>query len=265
MIFLYITYALLGIFIAKKLFDILESGYVFAFNKPIYLYFHPIPKKLTKTQKYVIEREFQFYNRLTPKRKKYFGHRVQSFIENYTFIGKEDLVVTDEMKVLISGTYVMLSFGIRDYQVANFDKIIIYPKAFYSRQNDRYHKGEFNPMMKAVVFSWEDFVLGHKTDNDNINLGLHEFSHVLHLNALKVNTPSMSIFYDEFANIVKYLDDGYLNKQLLQKNYFRDYAYTNRFEFVAVVLEHFFETPAIFKSEFPELYQHVSAMINFQE
>ncbi|WP_410603855.1 zinc-dependent peptidase, partial [Bacillus sp. SIMBA_008] len=47
--------------------------------------------------------------------------------------------------------------------------------------------------------------------------------------------------------------------------YFREYAYTNKFEFLAVILEHFFETPEIFKREFPELYLNVKTMINFKE
>ncbi len=53
--------------------------------------------------------------------------------------------------------------------------------------------------------------------------------------------------------------------RLLQSNYFRIYAYTNEFEFVAVILEHFFETPERFKEEFPHLYEKVKVMINFTE
>jgi Mlc titration factor MtfA (ptsG expression regulator) len=36
-------------------------------------------------------------------------------------------------------------------------------------------------------------------------------------------------------------------------------------EFLAVILEHFFETPQVFKKEFPVLYGNVSDMINFKE
>ena len=39
----------------------------------------------------------------------------------------------------------------------------------------------------------------------------------------------------------------------------------NQFEFLSVILEHFFETPRVFKSYHPELYAHVAAMINFDE
>jgi Mlc titration factor MtfA (ptsG expression regulator) len=35
--------------------------------------------------------------------------------------------------------------------------------------------------------------------------------------------------------------------------------------FLAVILEHFFETPQVFKKEFPELYSNVRDMINFKD
>jgi Mlc titration factor MtfA (ptsG expression regulator) len=53
--------------------------------------------------------------------------------------------------------------------------------------------------------------------------------------------------------------------ELVASNYFRFYAYTNQVEFLAVILEHFFETPQVFKKEFPELYSNVRDMINFKD
>ena len=72
----------------------------------------------------------------------------------------------------------MLTFGMRHYLINLFKAIIIYPNAYFSNTNQEFHKGEFNPIMKAIAFSWEDFILGHQTANDNINLGLHEFAHI---------------------------------------------------------------------------------------
>jgi len=119
--------------------------------------------------------------------------------------------------------------------------------------------------MKVVAYSWEDFVLGHKTTNDNVNLGLHEFSHVLHFNCLKSNNPSAIIFYDEFNEVVKYFVNQNLNNELRIKGYFRLYAYENQFEFLAVILEQFYETPYVFKKVHPELYANVYSMINFKD
>ena len=119
--------------------------------------------------------------------------------------------------------------------------------------------------LKAIVFSWKHFMEGYEISNDNLNLGLHEFSHVLHFEGLKKNDTSATIFavtYNEIIEQVKYPPNY---KKLLESDYFRIYAYTNEFEFIAVILEHFFETPSQFKSEFPQLFEKVKVMINFTE
>ncbi len=244
---------------------IVEPTYMMIFNKPLYIHFYLFPKKLTENQKQILEKEFSFFRRLTKKKKVFFEHRVATFIKQYQFIGKEEILVTDEMKITIAATYVSLTFGMRHYLIGLFNKIIIYPSAYFSTTNQAYHKGEFNPIMKAVAFSWEDFILGHQTTNDNLNLGLHEFSHILHFYGLKSNDPSAIIFYDQYNKVITYYNDDTLNKKLTEKGYFREYAYENRFEFIAVILEHFFETPHLFKTQYPELYQQVSKMINYNE
>lgn len=266
MAFYYFIILVFGlIFIRVILFRIIEPAHMLFFNKPLYIYFYPFPKKLEPNQKKILLDEFLFYDGLSKKKQKYFEHRVKTVVNNYQFIGNEGIEVTDEMKIIIAGTYVMLTFGMRHYLVTLFTKIILYPSIYYSKSNDQNHKGEFNPMMKAIVFSWEDFLLGHKTANDNLNLGVHEFSHVLHFHCLKSNDPSAIIFYDEFTKISNYFFDINLNNQLVETGYFRDYAYTNQFEFLAVVLEHYFETPMEFRLQFPELYSYVSKMLNQKE
>jgi len=51
-------------------------------------------------------------------------------------------------------------------------------------------------------------------------------------------------------------------EQLMQSHYFRIYAFTNQFEFLAVILENYFETPLEFKTRFPDLYEKVGLMLN---
>lgn len=266
---MYFQYLVIFIFVFLILmnivFKVIEPVYMTIFNKPLYLYFYLFPKKLSLNQKQILEKEFPFYERLSDRKKIYFEHRVKEFIQYYQFIGKEELLVTDEIKTIIAGTYTLLTFGMRDYLIDLFKTIVIYPSVYFSNVNKQYHKGEFNPMMKVVAFSWEDFMLGHKTSNNNVNLGLHEFSHVLHFHCLKSRNPSAIIFFDEFNKVVQYYNDENLNKALSERGYFRDYAYENQFEFIAVVLEHFFETPQVFKRKYPELYQNVASMINFEE
>ena len=95
-----------------------------------------------------------------------------------------------ESQILIGATYIMRTFGMRKYIVDVFDKIIIYPNEYFSTHSEQYHKGEFNPMMKVVAFSWKHFEEGFAIDNDNLNLGIHEFSHVIHHQSIRNNDDS---------------------------------------------------------------------------
>jgi Mlc titration factor MtfA (ptsG expression regulator) len=260
LLFFAILFGLLCLIII--VFRVIEPAYMLLFNKPLFLFWNPILNKIDLNEKSILRREFSFYANLSDKKKSYFEHRIHCFINHYKFEGK-DIIVTHEMKLIIAGTYIMLTFGMRRYLIELFENIIIYPTSYYSVINEEYHKGEYNPRAKAVVFSWEDFLSGHQI-KDNINLGLHEFAHVLHFNSRKSTDPNAIIFFDEFTEVEKYFDDENLKEEIRQKQYFREYAYTNKFEFLAVIFECFFETPEVFKEEFPELFEHVKIMINYQ-
>lgn len=243
---------------------LIEMGYVMRHKKPLYNNFYFFLRKLSKPQKQILQKQFSFYNKLQEKQKKYFEHRVASFIKDKEFIGRQDLKITEEMKVLISATAVMLTFGFRDFYIGLIDKIFIYPKAFYSKLNDSYHKGEFNPKLKALVLSWEDFEHGFSIDNDNLNLGIHELAHAIHFNSKKERDVSSVIFTDSFKELVNMLsNDETLRENLIKTRYFREYGYTNQYEFLAVIIETFFETPKEFKSKFPEIYKKTKQMLNF--
>jgi hypothetical protein len=253
---------LLSIFIFRV---IIEPLYVFAFNKPLYVHLYLYTRKLNTSQRQFLKNDFPFYQKLSDKKKKFFEHRVASFIVKYQFVGKGGFVVSDQVKIMLAATFVMLTFGMRHYLIDNFNKIIIYSEHYYSMIKKQYHKGEFNPRMKVLVFSWKDFEEGLHLGNDNLNLGLHEFSHALYFHGLSRRDQSSVVFSHSFEKIKEYLINPEILKKLIESNYFRIYAYTNQVEFVAVILEHFFETPQEFKKEFPELYDNVRMMINFDE
>lgn len=170
--------------------------------------------------------------------------------------------MTKEVQILISATYIMLTFGMRKFIVDVFDKIIVYPDEYFSTHSEQYYKGEFNPRMKVVAFSWKHFEEGFEIDNDNLNLGIHEFSHVIHHHSIRNNDGSALAFKKHYKAIMNEVTHTTNKQRLIDSNYFRIYAYTNQFEFISVIIEHFFETPDQFKIEFPELYINVSKMLN---
>ncbi len=262
---------IIGVFVAVLVYIIfhfavkmMEVAYVLKYRKPFYTHFYPFLKKLNQQQKHILVNNFHFYKKLSNKQKSYFEHRLALFIKDKDFIGREGIVITDEIKVLISATAVMLTFGFRDFYIALISKIVVYPNKFYSNTNKAYHKGEFNPKFETLVLSWEDFKQGFDIENDNRNLGIHEFTHAIHLNSIKERDISSAIFSDSFKELSELLAEKEdLRIRLMASKYFRKYAFTNQFEFLAVAIENFIETPQDFKSEFPEIYGKVRQMLNF--
>lgn len=243
---------------------IIEPAYIFFYNRPVYVHLYLFPKQLPSHNQAILEREFSFYRNLSHIKKIYFRHRVQSFIENYEFVGREGFMVTEEVKLRVAATAVMLTFGMRNYLPDVFKAILIYPDIFHSVLSEEYHKGEFNPGAGVIVFSWKHFMEGLEYDNDNLNLGLHEFAHAIHFDSLRRRRVGSSsvVYRDMFEKIMHYVNVPDTMEKLKESHYFRDYAFTNQYEFIAVVLEHYFETPSVFRQNFPQLHEMVGKMIN---
>lgn len=245
-------------------FRMIEMAYVMKNKKPLYNHIYTKLKKLEPNQHTILRTRFLFYKKLNDKQKQHFEHRVASFIIDKKFIGREGLRISDEVLVLVSATAVMLTFGFRDFYIGLVDKIFVYPDEFYSNMNNAYHKGEFNPRLGALVMSWKHFEEGYDIDNDNLNLGIHEFAHAIHMNSMKERDVSSTIFKDSFKELANYLSENKdLRDELIASKYFREYAYTNHFEFLAVIIESFIETPDEFKSNFPKIYKLTKQMLNF--
>jgi Mlc titration factor MtfA (ptsG expression regulator) len=242
-----------------------EPLYVLIFSRSLCINWYDFRKKIKLSQRNILKQEFSFYQRLSVKQQQIFEHRVARFMVRYKLIGNGGFVVTNQCRVLVAATYVMLTFGMRHYLIDVFDKIIIYSYPYFSTISQEYHKGEFNPGMKILVFSWNDFQEGFRYDNDNLNLGLHEFSHALCFHGLKSRDESSIVFADAYNKMQRYLTETDVLSRLVNSEYFRIYAYTNQLEFLAVIFEHFFETPKLLKRQFPELYNFVREMINFDE
>ncbi|EDP71441.1 hypothetical protein FBALC1_03117 [Flavobacteriales bacterium ALC-1] len=254
----------MSLVVLSRFYIYFEQTYALKYKKPFFLNFVMLSKKTTNNQLRVLERDFLFYQRLNEKERLLFQHRVASFINDKEFISRENLELTEDIKTLISATAIMLTFGFRKYKIDLIDKVIVYPKAYYSKTNETYHKGETNPQLKAIVFSWEDFKHGYKIGDDNLNLGVHEFGHAIHLNASNNNDISSLIFNQGFDNLTNYLQHHKIVRQdLIASKYFREYAYTNQYEFFAVLLENFIETPLEFRAQFPKLYNYLKQMLNF--
>ena len=254
----------LTLFVAFLFFKLLDLLYLNLFKRPAWVHFYIKKKRLTEKQRFILRQNFKFYNRLSDRNKRRFEHRLICFLNDKEFISRDNFQFTDDKKVLISATAVMLTFGMRKYLLPIVERILVYPEKFYSTTNQQYHKGEFNPALKTLVLSWEDFEEGFKIEDDNLNLGIHEFTHAIHLNSMRRGDTASVVFSDGFSELTTLLRQDFEAGKLQNSGFIRDYAFTNEFEFLAVVVENFIESPREFKGQFPKLYKKIQQMFNFR-
>ena len=218
------------------------------------------PAKVQKAIGDILEKELPFYGHLSGEGKKKFILRVAGFIASRRFIGMENLQVTFEMKVRIAATAVKLTFGLDKTGMKHYRVIRIFPETFYSRMHDRYLKGGASTG-GTLMFSWKDFEEGYRDPADRYNLGLHEMAHALRIE-LKYGSDFDSRFAD-YTDHWEHLALPEFEKMNQGKTSFlRDYGGTNMEEFFAVCVEHFFEVPEEFKKQLPDIYNHLSYLLN---
>lgn len=236
----------------------------YSFNRSLFTHSNLLKKRLSRQQKKILLEKVSFYQKLEGRYQDHFEHRLAIFIRTYNFIGRDGHEINTETKILIGSSYVMLTFGKRKFITDVFNKIIVYPDVFLSRVSKKKHKGEFNPKYKVVVFSWKHFLEGNEIKDDNLNLGIHEFTHIIHVKSLQRRDASSLIFRRGYERLMKYLQENeHTRKQLIASNYFRKYAFENQYEFIAVLIENFIETPQEFKAQFPKIYRRIKTMLNF--
>lgn len=256
-----ISLTLLIFFLCLKMLDFL---FLSLFKRPAWVHFYVRKRKLTAQQRATLHHDFKFYNRLSILNKTRFEHRLLCFIDGKDFITRENFNLDEDKKLQIAATAVMLTFGMRNYLLPIVERIIVYPEKFYSTTGERYHKGEFNPALKTLVLSWADFEEGFRIEDNNLNLGIHEFTHAIHLNSLNKADSASVVFANGFSELLRLLRQDTVNLELRNSGFIREYAFTNEFEFLAVVLENFIESPREFKRQFPKMYKKIQQMFNFR-
>lgn len=206
---------------------------------------------------------FTFYISLCEKDKQVFERRVQKFIDLKQFIPRGGIRdISPEMKSIIAGSAVQLTFGYPDVYFRHFWRILIYPDNYYSTITHKYHKGEVN-RNGIIVISWKSFKEGFANPSDGRNLGFHEMAHALRL--INIVENEEYDFYDR--QIMNEFEKEAHNETIKILNspdgvsLFRNYCVANIDEFFSVAVECFFERPFEFKTYNPKLYSLLSRIL----
>ncbi len=245
----------------NDIFAFIQHAWLYLFKRPLTV--RPIRQlqSLSVKERQFLFDQLHFYKYLYHAERQVFDHRVIRFMERRQFEAKGDVDLTQEMKLLIAATSVQLTFGLRSYMLKEFERIVIYPDAYYNPKKNQYHKGE-TQRGGTVVLSWKHFEEGIAIPDDNLNLGIHEFAHTLAFQRLLNPSFTDSFFREAFDKLMRNISNPVFRKRIGERARLRSYALTNPMEFFAVATEVFFETPNDLKVNHPTIYSLFREMYN---
>ena len=148
-----------------------------------------------------------------------------------------------------------ITFGLEKYLPERFTKIVIKPRRYMYPGYGEPFLGHIDYAHSMLFFSWPDLKDGYLVPDDALNVALHEMAHVLEAED-KYNELFERFFdtvdWDKWAALAFEKMKTIRNRD---NTFLKNYGGQNMKEMFAVCIETFFEQPAEFKENLPELYQ----------
>lgn len=205
----------------------------------------------------LVEARLPFAARMQPDERARFLTRLQVFALEKRWEGAHGLVVTDEMKVVVSGAAARLARNLPMDVYDGLSTIVLYDGHFRGANKDGITFGEAH-QWGLVVLSWDAVRHGLKNPTDGRDTALHEFAHVLALNDGGFDgTPALHDAADYHA-WTRVFSEHYLRlRGRPHQHVLREYGALNEAEFFAVATELFFEDGARLLQKAPTLYEEL--------
>ena len=225
----------------------------------------PFPQDWQRT----IERNVQFFRRLSAKDQGELLGYIQVFLAEKRFEGCGGLELTDEIRVTVAAQACLLLLHRKTDYFPRLFTILVYPSTYMVEENRPLEGlvweegrvprlGETGGRMGTLVLAWDATKHGAADPSDGQNLVLHEFAHQLdYENYAADGAPVLAtrqqqlswreVMRTEFASLQAADETGI--PTLLDT-----YGATNPAEFFAVSTEAFFERPCALRARHPKLY-----------
>lgn len=202
----------------------------------------------------ILETEMYFFRTLTDEQKKEFIKRVLRFNYSTWFYPQNGFKLEIRHVVLISATFVQITFGLRISVLDHLNRIKIFPAHYLDPRTKRQYKGEVD-INGMICLSWEDFEIGLRDSTDGRNVGLHELAHAFAIEIIEKDT--------HYSDLLMTLKPVFLRAKAEiihpehRHNLLREYGYSNMHEYFAVSSELFFERPDYLANSGSPLYKEL--------
>ncbi len=208
----------------------------------------------------ILHSDVAFYRALGPDQRSRFEDLVKIFLSETPITGiRTD--VDDRTRLLVAASAIVPVFGFDDWEYSGLGEVLIYPNAFgddYRTDNgsDRNTLGMVGAghLSGVMILSKPDLIGGFTNPEDKLNVGIHEFAHLVDKADGSIDGIPAGIPAAQVQPWIHWVGEE-LRSVSKGRHHIRDYAYTNEAEYFAVLTEYFFEAPDMLQKKNPQLYQ----------
>jgi len=208
-----------------------------------------------------LERYVRYYMVLSPEDRARFERDVAVFIDDAEITGV-NTTVTDDVRVLVASSAVMLVFGRPSWEYSDLPEILIYPKPFDEDFRCTSHP-EFAGMVvprNAIVLSRPALVSSFRRE-EPFHVGLHEFAHVVDFEDGQFDGVPRGLGLPARRRWQRLIERE-LVRARRGESALDEYARTNEVELFAVAVESFFKDPRRLRARHGELYDALREYLN---
>ncbi len=223
------------------------------------------PEEIPNNISGILKNRVRFYKRLSKPQQLEFEKRVSTFLSQISIkgIGVE---VDDEDRVLVAAGAIIPVFGFPEWEYLNLNEVLLYPNAF----NENFEtNGDgrnilgmvgWGYMNGTMTLSKPSLHLGFSNQTDKLNVGIHEFVHLI--DKLDGAVDGVPDYLMDKALAMPWLEMMHKEMERMREDEsdINPYGLTNQAEFYSVASEYFFERSALFKRKHPKLYEALSKM-----
>jgi MtfA peptidase len=202
----------------------------------------------------------RFYTVLDEEGKRSFEEKFKKFLHAVKITGA-NADVEDLDRVLIGAAAVIPVYSIHDWEYINLKEILVYPGSFNMDFEQHGYERTISGMVGSgamqnlmIISKW-DLRQGFINGSSSRNTAIHEFVHLIDkMDGSLDGVPEILLerkYVPEWKQLLEQTMDSIRHGQ----SDIDAYGATSPVECFAVIAEYFFEQPALFLSNHPQLYQ----------
>lgn len=213
------------------------------------------PPKMDKKGQAFLTRFFGFYQSLPEAEQLRFRNRTMMIQLAKDFLAQaDDKSVPADARLIFSACQAQLTFGMDDYLMESFEKVVIYPEAFPSpKYPEHFHLSEVfeEETVNGYIFSMQHMLAGFMQPSQYYNITSHELAQSLIMTHPNWSWPQVDENIWQALEKISQFPSEALKKTMNRPD----------FEPLAATITHFLSFPKAFEKILPEVYQQLNQLL----